>query len=327
MDGLELLRQVRAIHPELDVIIVTGYSDLDFSIEALRQGASNYLLKPINLEELTIAITAVERRRALSRQCAEQEARLIQAQKLADLGMVAAGVAHEINNPNTFVRGNVQTLQKFWAIIEPFCRLAVRRSVPAPEKLNFIMAEMPNLMKAMLEGTERIKKIVDHTSSFASINSDDLGLSADVNRCVFLSLQHINADASAPPVAPVLETNLARVKGEESGLTSVITELLKNSRHATRGIEKPLIEVRTYQADDQTVCLEVSDNGVGIASSDQDKVFTPFFTTDPRIGRPGLGLSKVYALVSRFGGITTFTSREGQGTTFVIELKKAAKGA
>ncbi|MEW5724959.1 MAG: response regulator, partial [Thermodesulfobacteriota bacterium] len=232
MDGLELLRRLKAQETELDVIMITGYGDMDSSLEALRHGACNYLMKPVSLEELTLAVQTVEKRQALTRLLKEQEAKLEQARKMADLGLVAAGVAHEINNPNTFIRGNLQTLRKFWEVLEPFIKQAAASGLPVPDKLDFILEELPKTLSAMLTGTDRIRRIVDSTVAFTRPQGDDNLKAVDLNDCIHQVLNGLGPAGAGVNIVSRLEPGLPRVRATEDALGEVISELIRNSLRA-----------------------------------------------------------------------------------------------
>ena len=227
MNGLELLGAIKSRHPNQDVIIITGYGDMDSSLEALRQGASNYLMKPINLDELILAVDNVAHKQALTRKLRKQEAKLNQARKMADLGLVAAGVAHEINNPNTYLRGNVQTLLKFWEVIDPFLRRTMADAKTPLSKLEFILDEMPRVLDAMLDGTSRIMKIVENTATFTARDPGGNQDAVDLNECITRALGLASRLLEKVTLNINLEENLPHVRGMEDGLIDVVSELLK----------------------------------------------------------------------------------------------------
>lgn len=322
MDGLTLLKHIKEEKPGLDVIIVTGYGDVNSSVEALRYGAANYIMKPVNLEEMAMAVAKTEERQALTRKLKEQEERLAQARKMAELGLIAAGVAHEINNPNTFIRGNVQTLKKFWEVLEPFYHQAVQSGITPPSKMDFITREMPKILEALLHGTDRIKKIVDSMASFTRLEANTQ-VTADLNDCVNETLSKETPDLSAIHVETCLAGHLPAVRASREGLEEIISELMRNSCKAVTNCPDPKVIIKTKHVSPEEIMLIVEDNGVGIKTDDQQKIFTPFFSTDPRIGQPGLGLTKLYALVRCFGGEVSFNSQENRGTVFQITLPAA----
>ena len=321
MDGLQLLRWIRSNFDDLDVILVTGFGDLNSSLEALRYGATDYLMKPINLEELSHAVGAVEKRLALTALLKEKEEKLEQARKMADLGLVAAGVAHEINNPNTFIRGNLQTLKKFWDYLSPFFQKALDSGIDPPVKADFFIKEIPKIFESSLDGTERIKKIVDNLTTFTGLGRN-LNLEAvDLNACVLEVLRDCEAWVMNLGPEVNLGCDLPPVGAYKERLKEIIQELLTNSSRAIAAAEAPKILITTTVAAPHRVALEIMDNGCGIKDADKKKIFTPFFSTEPCIGRPGLGLSKVYSLVTSFGGEVFFESQDGAGTRFVIQLE------
>ena len=320
LDGLELLRLIKENKPDQDVVMVTGYGDMDSSLEALRLGACNYLLKPVSLDELTLAVRTIEQRQDMTRRLLEQEAKLNQARKMADLGLVAAGVAHEINNPNTFIRGNAQILEKFWALLNPYIRSAIKAGVPAPDKIDFILEEIPNTLDGILNGSERIRQIVEQTAAFTQPSDEDAWDPIDLNECISIVADKMRGELGDIRLNIELEQALPLVSGTWEGIKDIVTELVTNGSRALVGISDPKIDLKTIYGNSGKVTLSVTDNGIGIPLENQQKVFTPFFTSTPRIGRPGLGLSKIYALVRGYGGETYFTSKKGEGTRFHVKL-------
>ena len=325
MDGLELLRRIKVLSPDLEVMMVTGYANMDSSLEALRHGACNYLMKPINLEELALAVETIEKRLEMARKLKEQEAMLSRARKMADLGLVAAGVAHEINNPNTFVRGNIQTLEKFWEIVQNFCRATLDSGFDPQPKLKFVLEETPKVLKAMLEGTDRIKDIVDKMSTFTRLREGDQYSISNLNKTIHKAIKALGTPVGEIDIQCILADDLPSVLASEDEMVEVLTELIRNAVKATRDQDDPRIRIKTTIHSEEEVLLQIEDNGVGIKETDQNKIFTPFYTTDPRIGRPGLGLSKVYALLHGFGGEIIFSSKEKTGTKFTIKLQVARR--
>lgn len=320
MDGLELLRRVKTAKPGQDMIMITGFGELDSSLEALRRGASNYLVKPFKMEELALTVQRVEKQRAWEKQLKQEEERMAQARKMADLGLVSGGVAHEINNPNTFVQGNIQTLKRFWPMVAGFCQKAAAAGVEPPDRLEFILRETPKTLEAMLEGTSRIKKIVSAMASFTGPEREVTVNPVDLNDCVLKACALLAEPLGAVKLARDLKPDLPPARGFQEEIVELVRELLKNSLKAVQDLEDPLIEIATSKHSQHDVLLVVEDNGPGISVEDRDNLFIPFFTTDPKIGRPGLGLSKVYATVRRYGGDASFSSEMKQGARFIVRL-------
>ncbi|MBU2552346.1 MAG: response regulator [Proteobacteria bacterium] len=320
MNGLDLLRRVKAIDPDQEMIIVTGHGDMDSTLVALRLGAANYLMKPLRLEEAALAVERIDTKRALQARLQEQEDRLLRAQKMADLGLVAAGVAHEINNPNTFVQGNIQTLAKFCQIIKEYIHRAEAAGVAKPDRLDFVIQELPGVLKASLEGTERIRRIVNNLAAFTRRDPDENLGDIDLNQSVGQAIEAMGDVLGGVRVKTLLASGLPPVRAAQRELIDIVTEILKNSVKALDGCQDPEIEINTYQSSPDSVVLAVEDNGPGVDPKNLDKVCVPFYTSDPIIGRPGLGMSKVYARVTRFGGDIVLANRPDRGFRVTIRL-------
>ena len=326
MDGLELLRRVKALKPSQDLIIITGYAELESSVEALRLGAANYLMKPIRLDELMLAVNRIEKQQTRERQIKEREERVARARKMAELGSVAAGVAHEINNPNTFIRGNVQTLMRLWPKLETFLQSAVEAGVDAPDILNFIRLEVPDILGAMLDGTSRITKIVDGMAAFTRSETPQEMMPLDLNRCIDQALHILSQHFEISKIQWSPQSHLPHVRGRTENMVDLVVELLKNSFKAVQDRPDGSVRITITQPDPNTVRLAITDNGVGIPPQEQEKVFTPFYTNHPEIGTPGLGLSRVYAEARRFGGDVSIESQAGQGTAVMVTLPAHKEG-
>jgi len=320
MDGIELLRRVKERNPDQEIIVVTGYAELETSVNALRLGASNYLMKPINLNELSMAVRAIESQQERERRLRAREERVARARKMADLGTVAAGVAHEINNPNTFIRGNVQTLIRVWPRLENFIGTAELFGTELPSSIQYILKEVPDILQAMLEGTTRITRIVEGLATFAKSEAGLPVERVDLNDCIREALELMKPEEGRRLVSWTPDPLLPPVAGAREPLLGIILNLIRNAVTAVEGIERGEIEVAATGHEAEKVRLVVRDNGKGIPEEDQKKVFVPFYTTHPKIGTPGLGLSTVYATAQRLGGDVSLSSRPGKGTTVTVEL-------
>jgi PAS domain S-box-containing protein len=245
----------------------------------------------------------------------KMEHELAQAGLLASVGSLAAGVAHEINNPLTFVLANLDHLASR-------VRDAAGLPVAEQESLRALIAES-------LEGAERVRRIVRDLwslSPHAHEEQDVADVRAVLDSCVNVAMNEIRHRATlvrelgdVPPVV-----------GDRTRLAQVFLNLLVNAAQAIPegDVSAHRITVRTrVDAATDTVEVDVADTGVGIPAANLDRIFEPFFTTKP-VGRGmGLGLSICHGLVAALGGRLTVRSREGEGSTFTVALRAARSRA
>jgi PAS domain S-box-containing protein len=258
------------------------------------------------------------------------QAQVIQQEKLATIGQLAAGVAHEINNPVGFIKSNLVSLEKYNRKIFDYLakeKAAAERYLPKTEqaelanlwrssKLDFICKDIIDLVRESTEGTERVRRIVQDLVSFSRSQGDEL-VPVDVNQCLESTLaiawNEIKHQAELrSELQPVPD-----VMANSQKLSQVFLNLLVNASHAVA--KGGVISLRTWQEGD-SVCVSVADNGCGIPPEIRGKIFEPFFTTKEVGKGTGLGLAISHDLVVKFGGSISLESAVGVGTTFTVRL-------
>jgi len=256
---------------------------------------------------------------------------LAQSEKMASIGQLAAGVAHEINNPVGYVNSNVTSLQSYleglFRLIDAYeaaegaiagdpLALADIRSLKQELNLDFLKQDVGSLMDECREGLSRVKEIVIDLKDFAHSGTTDFeaadlikGLESTLN-IVHNELKYkaevIKEYAALPPVECV-----------PGQLNQVFMNLLVNAAHAIE--ERGTITIRTG-TEGEEVWVEVADTGVGISPENRARLFDPFFTTKPVGQGTGLGLSLTYGIVNRHGGRIDVESEVGMGSTFRVTV-------
>jgi signal transduction histidine kinase len=268
------------------------------------------------------------------------QAAMLQSEKLASLGQLAAGVAHEINNPLAFVINNLAVLtrdsQALADALALFRRAGDTLATYAPEvhaeladlderiDLAYTAQNLPELAGRSREGLRRIQEIVKDLREFARL---DIGEETDVDLAAGISstANIIAGRAKAADVAIDLELHpVAAVPGNPGKLNQVIMNLLANAVDACGSGGR--VVVRTRQATER-VFVEVQDTGRGIDPVIADRIFDPFFTTKPIGSGTGLGLTISYGIIRDHGGEIDFESRPDHGTTFRVSLPLRSKRA
>jgi signal transduction histidine kinase len=311
MDGWRF-RTIQRSQPSLSHIPVIAVS-ADGSAQAEAIDANEYLHKPLQRDQLVLSVERVllaDRRKRLDDQLRE-------AGLLTTLGTLAATVGHEINNPLTYVLGNLQILEKQLAP-------AVQSGASVGAE---VVAGMSHLLRDVRTGAERIREVVS-TLQNLSRTSDVPTAPVDIARVAQTSSAMAKTEIrhrarlrmDLEPVPPVL--------GNEVQLGQVVLNLLINAAQSIPpgAYERNEIRVATYAAAGGEVVIEVADTGVGIPPELQPRVFDPFFTTRGRLEGTGIGLTVCRNIVQEHGGRIELSSQPGAGTTFRVFLPVQPSG-
>ncbi len=271
--------------------------------------------------DVTERRAAEERERAQARQ-------LIQQDKLASLGVLVSGVAHEINNPNNFILLNGRLCARVWKDLEPV--LADYRRAHG----EFLLAGMPSdeaepriaqMMDGIAEGAQRIKKIVQSLRDFARRDAGDLTREVDPNAVIDSAITLVRhlLDKSTDRFVVACDPGIPRVRASFQQLEQVVVNLLTNACDALPSRDRTIRVCTRHDAAADRVLIEVADEGAGIAEEHRPRIFDPFFTTKQDRGGTGLGLSISYSIVRDHGGELTLEPAPGGGTIATVRLPSA----
>jgi PAS domain S-box-containing protein len=263
------------------------------------------------------------------------QSRLVEQEKLASLGHLVAGVAHEINNPLAFVGNNVAVLERDLHDLLTLVQLLYRienRGEPASEEerleienlcerldLDYALTSLPRLIERTREGLRRIERIVKDLRLFARVDEGDWN-EVDLNPGIESSVNMVQGYARKRGVRLNVELGtLPTIRCRGARIHQVIVNLLTNAIDACG--ENGTVTIQTHSdADEPGVKILVCDTGCGIDPSIRERVFDPFFTTKPLGQGTGLGLSISYGIVQEHGGTIEVESTPGQGSCFTIRL-------
>jgi two-component system, NtrC family, sensor histidine kinase HupT/HoxJ len=255
------------------------------------------------------------------------QGQLLHAEKMVSLGRLVAGVAHELNNPISFVLGNVLSLKRYASRLESYLS-AVHASDAAEDgalqamrqdlRIDRILADMPHLIDGMIEGAERTRDIVDALKRFSAVDKMTPEL-VSLNEVVERSVRWVVQSAAANfTVNTKISPNL-KCSGSSGQLQQVIMNLVQNACDATASQSQPGMTV-SGDIEDGMVILRFADNGPGISEEHLGRLFEPFFTTKPVGQGTGLGLSISYSIVERHGGKLSAHNIPGGGAEFILAL-------
>ncbi|MEO8118562.1 MAG: ATP-binding protein [Rhodoferax sp.] len=272
-----------------------------------------------------------EEQQQLINQLQEAQAQLLQSEKMASIGQLAAGIAHEINNPIGFVNSNMGALKGY---VDTLCELtdSFNQSVQGrsgQEELKaeiaqlrkradyeFLKGDAADLVKESLDGLKRVKDIVQSLKDFAHIGENDWQL-ADLHAGIDSTLTIAANEFKYKATLQKEYGTMPQVKCLASQLNQVFMNLIVNAAHAIK--DKGVITIRTGGENDW-VWVEIGDNGCGMPPEIMNRIFEPFFTTKPVGKGTGLGLSLSYNIVAKHGGRIEVASELGTGTRFTVHL-------
>lgn len=333
--GVSMVPQMRKIADDLPIVVLTETNDPDIAVEAVRLGAQDYLVKgSFDADGLTKALRyAVERKKA-QKESDELRVRLHHADRLASVGQLAAGVAHEINNPAAFILANLSTmnthitkLAKFYSdvlnVIRPGAGVANQEKLEQlleNENWPLILGEMRDMIKDNLEGIGRIRSIVRDLKSFSRIEKESTE-KVQINDVIHAACNMVfNEIRHRASLIKDLE-NVPEIVADRGKLGQVLMNLLVNAAQsiAPGATEKNRIKVTTRLCEDKVV-VEVKDTGCGISQEICGKIFEPFFTTKSRETGTGLGLSLCAEIIRKHNGKISVKSEVGKGSCFTVEL-------
>ena len=344
MNGLELIRHIRAREQPSYVyaILLTSLSQKKDVVQGMVAGADDFVTKPFDLEELRVRLQAGERVIRLERTLTEQnralreaQAALIQSQNLASVGQLAAGMAHEINNPLAIVMSNLALLRRDalallnvldayrgahegLARVEPALAADVAR-LEEEIDLDYVRANFGWLLDKSLEGLRRVRDIVHNLRDFARLDEAEFK-EADLNAALTSTIEVLRHEIETKEIhmERFLEP-LPVVYCCPGKINQLFLNLLLNSIQACA--PQGVVVVRTRV--EPTRCgavIEVRDNGQGIAPDHLPHIFEPFFTTKAVGQGRGLGLSVCYGIVRDHGGVIEVESTPGQGSVFRVRI-------
>lgn len=350
LSGVELLRKITELYKDTAVIIISGINRTQRVMDAIRLGASDYLLKPCELDVMAISVERALERRILLRnarrykqdlehrnaelagQKTEMEhlqAQVLHVEKMASLGQMAAGVAHELNNPAGFIYSNIDLLKEYVERLQSCLSDYDKLTLPpkAAARINAIkkandydniVADLGSILSDCYLGAERIRDVVQNLRLFSRLDEAEVKR-ADLIEGIESTVRLLSEYFKSGNIKLIRDYGeLPPVNSFAAQLNQVWMNLLVN---AAQAIGTAAGEVRiTTRCVAQTVMVSVSDTGAGISPEQLKKIFDPFFTTKPVGEGTGLGLSISHGVIERHGGKIEVESALGHGTTFTIFL-------
>ena len=329
--GLEAVRGVKTINSLVSsrVISIKG----DKCLLSVTRDITERKQMEVDLETQLTALTTLNMEyKKINDMLTLAQNQLLQSEKLASLGLLSAGVAHEINNPLSYVNSNLAMLKNYvddlLAVIDAYESVEV--SVPgaatafapvdvlkAEVDLSYLKSDVVTLMTESNDGLDRVKKIIQSLKDFARVGTAEAFREDDIQQGIESTLTVAWNELKYKCEVRREYGDLPPVECLLSNLNQVFMNLLVNAAHAIE--RQGVITIRTGRQGEE-VWVEISDTGKGIPAENLSRIFDPFFTTKPVGEGTGLGLSVSYGIIQKHHGGIEVTSEVGTGTTFRIWL-------
>ncbi|WP_334158437.1 PAS domain S-box protein [Oryzomicrobium sp.] len=323
---------LRNAHAELETLVERRTAQLAQAKQALEEDVAKREASEAELRRRNAELVEVNAR------LQETQEQLVQSEKLASIGQLAAGVAHEINNPIGYVQSNLTTLERYLGDVHAVLAALDAAAAQLPPEhpaaqevarlkqerdFDFLLEDLPDLTAQSQEGIDRVRKIVADLKDFSRLDSGQDWQRADLRQGLDSTLNIVNNEVKYRAEVVRDYGALPEIECLPSQLNQVFLNLLVNAAHAMPDGERGRITLRTGHSGsdaDERVWVEVADTGRGIAPEHLHRIFDPFFTTKPVGKGTGLGLSLSYGIVQKHHGQILVTSQPGQGTTFRVVL-------
>lgn len=365
MDGFDTCRSLKsnAVTCDIPVIFMTALSDTTDKVKGFNLGAVDYVTKPFQEAELLARVRTqvklhhlhqtleqqveqrtMELKKALD-QVQQSQLQVVQSEKMAMLGQLVAGIAHEINNPVNFIYGNISHVQDYTADILSFLQLYQHHAAHAAPELKqaftnldlaFIQQDLPKTLTSMEIGTQRISEIVRSLRNFSRLDEAEykaVNIHDGINSTVLILQHRLKAKPESPEIQIIRDYGeLPLVECYAGLLNQVFMNILVNAIDALEEwnanqllLGQPLhpgqIVIRTSVLEQQWVQIAIANNGSAISPEVQQHIFDPFFTTKPVGKGTGMGLSISYQIVTeKHRGKLSCLSTPGEGVEFIIQI-------
>lgn len=348
-NGVELLREIKSRFADTAVIMVSGVDRPQRVRDALRVGAFDYLIKPCELDVLTLSVEHALERRSLQRtartykahlenqnielankktELERLQAQLVHTEKMASLGQLAAGIAHELNNPAGFIFGNMDILGGYLSQLQNLLGAYEKvtltdddtqtvNSLKTDIRYDQLIGDLDSIIADCREGSERICDVVKNLRLFSRLDEAKIK-TIDIHSGIDSTLRLLSRYFSGGQLSIRRNySELPLINCYAGQLNQVWMNLLVNAAQAISAHGEVSISTRL---DKDSVIVAISDSGSGIPEDQLSRIFDPFFTTKSVGEGTGLGLSISYGIIERHRGTIKVESQVGAGTTFTVRI-------
>lgn len=330
MDGISTCQRIRSEFPNRTyyLLLVTAKSEDDDVVSALRSGADDFIPKPYSPHVLQARIEVGSRTLNLQQSlsdyanrmealAADRAAQLVHADRMSSLGLLSASVAHEINNPASFISVNIQTLRSSWPSVEKILEGGTEES--DLKRALSLSKEMPDLLSEMEEGVNRIRRITSELRAFSRTGGSEATM-VDVGECLRKALRMCSSRTKGQvEIQYTPPTNTPPVRADALKLEQVFVNLILNASDAMEQSAVRRLDI-SMLVDKSSLQVRFQDTGPGVPVDKRETIFQPFFTTKPLGKGTGLGLHISRNLVEENHGTLVLDEPGTSGACFLVNL-------
>ncbi len=330
MDGVQICRRLQEEFPSRNyyLVLLTARSDASDVQEALRSGADDFISKPfspmvlqarieVGFRTLEMQKTIADFAHRMQQLASSRASQLVHADRMASLGLISASVAHEINNPASFIAVNLRTIGDLWPSV--VASLGPDPTDSDKARAASLVGEMPAILREMDDGISRIHQITAELRAFSRTGHSNPG-PVDVVETLERTLRIASIRMKGQvDVRTSFPDRLPRVAADATRLEQVFLNLLLNAVDAMEDREAKRLAIQVAH-DDGMLDVRIRDSGPGIPPESAESVFQPFFTTKPVGKGTGLGLFISRGIVEEIGGVLLLEPPDGSGASFLVRL-------
>ena len=320
--------QVRLLNAELEQRVQQRTLHLQLANKSLKLSQTQLQTQS---DQLKFALTELK----------QTQTQLVHTERISALGQLVAGVAHEINNPLSFISGNLHYACEYFEKLLSFVKL-YQQFYPTPTaviqeeanqiELEYLVEDLPELLSSMKIGTERIQRVVNSLHSFSRVDEADpkqVDIHTGLDSTILLLQHRLKAKSNRVEINLIKDYgNLPLISCHGGQINQMFINLMVNAIDTLEeaiatepaSVYSPILHIRTEVADSGWAKITIADNGCGMSEATQQRIFEPFFTTKPIGKGTGLGLSISYQIIQKHRGKLKCCSTLRQGTEFVIEI-------
>ncbi|MBN2711596.1 MAG: response regulator [Planctomycetes bacterium] len=334
--GVDVCKSIEAMNMSQKpyLILLTQKDSKQDMVTGLESGADDYICKPFEPEELKCRIEVGRRITAADdkihnyaqnmESLAEDRAKqLIHCDRLAQLGILSAGIAHEINNPVGVISGNAQIMTSLWKDVSVLVQKGIDENFGDTTRLKFVQEETADMLRGILDAASRINLIISSLKTFCRRGSEETIQPCMLNECIDTALVLCkNTLKYTADIVCDFDESIPHITGNKQQIEQVLVNLFNNASDALSSIGRGKLTITTKREGDY-VTATIADNGPGIPEDKLDRIWEPFFTTKGEDKGTGLGLSISKNLIESHGGFMDVCNLPDGGACFTLRLPVA----
>jgi len=330
-NGDEMIQKIRKQGIPVEIITITGFADIEMAMSIIRENVFELIRKPFKPQEILISVQKVKEKIRLIKENEEFRRKLLVSEKFSSLGLLSAGVAHEINNPNTFVKGNLELFQKYLEVVWPTLEEAhakISKDSPDRNRWDIVMNSMKPAIADAIVGTQRIASIVSSLLVISRKSNSQKSM-VSVRELIEQAISLTSHRNRMHEMQIEIPETVKKIKVNHQDVLQAFINIIVNAIDAIKkknGLnQKGLLKISVTESNGQEV-VAFSDNGTGMSKEVEHKCFDPFFSTKAQGKGTGLGMGLIKSNIESSGGAIFLETEFGKGTTIKLSFPLESSG-